>query len=120
MEKSALAASAVSVLLFVLMFLLWPVTYSYTATVYEQSCPSPGSAPGIYNCPEEAVGKTGGNTTIQVVKKAPFITERLKSGAKPRIENLAHTLLVDGFVSIVSWLLVYEALDKFRHSPKTH
>lgn len=110
--KKIVLASAASVTLFLLMFLLWPVAYTHTATVYEQPCPPPGSPPGIYNCPMETAGNNGGYVKTTVGKKGSFIVGLSKPNTHPHLESPRNALLLDAAVAVVGWLVVYEALDK--------
>lgn len=111
MNKQSVLISAISAVVFLALFLFWPVSYvsSYIKPP-APSCPPSGNAWGAYNCQMELfVVKEV--VPIPQYTKGPLAVGIVKEHKIPRYDY-RHYVAIDAFVALVVWLVIYGVTDR--------
>ena len=107
--QSAKIATVAAGLLFVILFLAWPVDYMYVGGLY--SCPAPPGISLYHSCPAGVLGKDGRDHFL-TPGKGPIISSLFKNKINFRYRvRFEYVARKDLLYSFIGWLVVYELVD---------
>lgn len=90
-----------SLCIFIILTLVIPMKYSYTATMpYSSNC--------VGLCPAQPANKT--TIEVQQIKTKPLSELLYDNGKFPKLVDPWSTIRIEIYVSIIAWLISYETI----------